>query len=619
MSTCKVSSKLGRLVLVELQTKPFCSLTDVDWFCNKVVVTTPEGDTFHFPCYRSVSSNNPVVLRDAVATLVFNDTDPVMKHIRKEELKERRQAYRWSKHADGLPESIATDNTLSPPWEVQFSFHKATEFLLTNVKILIELKLERFFYYKKQWASLDEISQVFCGFKTDVNKYVEKHWKEDTFFGYQYLNGINPMMIRRCDKLPKNFRVTEEMVKASLRRKCSLKEEIRNGNIFLVDYKNLDEVPPNSINGKQQYIAAPFVLLYKTPDDTLTPIAIQLKQTPGDDNPIFLPTDDEYDWLIAKIFVRSADFAEHELNFHLLRTHLLSEVFAMATFRNMPMVHPLYKLLMPHFRYTLEIDTLARSLLISNNGVFSQFTAVGGPGLMTYMKKAVASVTYSSLCLPEDIAARGLEFIPNYYYRDDGLKLWGIINRYVKEMVEYYYHNDEDVAKDTELQCWINEIFDHGFLSNKNTGIPQHFRSVSEVTKFLTMVIFNASVQHAAVNNGQFDFDGWMPNAPFSLQHPPPTTKGQSTEETMLETFPDVNVTMNGMATLYLLSKQSTDFVPFGEYKEELFSEKTPQENIKHLKKNLQNLKLEIKSRNVDAALPYTYLNPEHVENSVTI
>ncbi|NXC78900.1 LX12B protein, partial [Anhinga anhinga] len=106
--------------------------------------------------------------------------------------------------------------------------------------------------------------------------------------------------------------VTDDMVFPH--GQCSLADEMKKGNIFLCDYKRLDGVKANTINGKKQYLMAPLILLHKTPDDKLMPIAIQLKQTPSDDNPIFLPTDSEYDWLIAKIFVRSADFNEHQLN-----------------------------------------------------------------------------------------------------------------------------------------------------------------------------------------------------------------------------------------------------------------------------------------------------------------
>ena len=59
----------------------------------------------------------------------------------------------------------------------------------------------------------------------------------------------------------------------------------------------------------------------------------------------------------------------------------------------------------------------------------------------------------------------------------------------------------------------------------------------------------------------QYDYDAWMPNNPSSLQLPPPTMKGKATEATMLKTLPDVNATVNGMSTVWLLSKQSSDFV----------------------------------------------------------
>ena len=59
----------------------------------------------------------------------------------------------------------------------------------------------------------------------------------------------------------------------------------------------------------------------------------------------------------------------------------------------------------------------------------------------------------------------------------------------------------------------------------------------------------------------QYDYGGWMPNTPISLKLPPPTMKGKATEATMLSTFPDVNTTVQGMATMWLLSQQSSDFV----------------------------------------------------------
>uniref|UniRef100_A0A674A3I9 Arachidonate 15-lipoxygenase B-like n=1 Tax=Salmo trutta TaxID=8032 RepID=A0A674A3I9_SALTR len=569
-------SSLGTLVLIELDKQPLPLFPQDAWFPSKVVVTTPEGDTCQFPIYRWIMDKEVHLFREGTGQHVL--------HL--------------------LCETLLAQLDIVPC----LPFCRITE-----------LKLKGYSDSKKNWKNIDEISKVFCCNRTVISDYAQEHWKEDEFFGYQYLNGCNPMLIRRCSELPANFPVTEDMVKPSLRGSSSLLRELQSGTIFLLDYKNLDGLKANVINRKKQYMAAPLVLLYRTPDEKLIPIAIQLKQTPAKDNPIFLPSDSEYDWLLAKIFVRSADFQEHQLNVHLLRTHLLAEVFAVALLRNMPMVHPLYKLLIPHTRYTLQINLLARAFLIADEGVFTKFAASGGEGMIEILRRSVASLTYSSLCMPEDITARGLESVPNNYYRDDGLKLWHIIYRFVEEVISFYYKRDSEVQEDQELQNWIKDIFDHGFLAQECTGIPQSFSTVPEVVKFVTVVIFTCSGQHSAVNSGQYDYGGWMPNTPISLQQPPPTTKGQSTESTMLETFPDVGTTAQGMSTMWLLSKQSSDFVALGQYPEEHFNEEPPCRMIQKFQTELKVFSENINARNSRLPVPYTYMDPAVVENSVAI
>ena len=50
-----------------------------------------------------------------------------------------------------------------------------------------------------------------------------------------------------------------------------------------------------------------------------------------------------------------------------------------------------------------------------------------------------------------------------------------IFTRFVKAIVGYYYPSDSEVCKDSELQEWISEIFTHGFLGNKASGISPMF------------------------------------------------------------------------------------------------------------------------------------------------
>ena len=58
--------------------------------------------------------------------------------------------------------------------------------------------------------------------------------------------------------------------------------------------------------------------------------------------------------------------------------------------------------------------------------------------------------TWGSYNLPEVLKKRGVDDpkkLPNFHYREDGLKLWAAIEAFVKEIMSVYYHSDDDVNK----------------------------------------------------------------------------------------------------------------------------------------------------------------------------
>ena len=61
------------------------------------------------------------------------------------------------------------------------------------------------------------------------------------------------------------------------------------------------------------------------------------------------------------------------------------EPIAVATRRQLPSLHPLWKLLSPHLRGILAINTLGRETLIPVGGVADYVLSIGGGGLNVYI------------------------------------------------------------------------------------------------------------------------------------------------------------------------------------------------------------------------------------------
>lgn len=66
-----------------------------------------------------------------------------------------------------------------------------------------------------------------------------------------------------------------------------------------------------------------------------------------------------------------------------------------------------------------------------------------------------------------------------------------------------YYHCDSDVVEDPELQNWIKDIAEEGFVDVPTFGLSNELKNKAELVTLLSVAIFTSTAQHAATNNGQ--------------------------------------------------------------------------------------------------------------------
>uniref|UniRef100_W5MSR6 Arachidonate 5-lipoxygenase a n=1 Tax=Lepisosteus oculatus TaxID=7918 RepID=W5MSR6_LEPOC len=617
-----VTEDLGEIQLVKIEKRKYW--VHDDWYCKYITVKTPGGEYVEFPCYRWVTDDKEIVLRDGKARLPQNDKTRLAKQHRRKELETRQKLYRWKEWHPGFPMSIDANAHKELPRDIQFDSEKGVDFILNYTKAIENLYVNRFMHmFQSSWSDFADFERIFVRISNTISEYVMQHWQEDFMFGYQFLNGCNPVIIKKCTALPEKFPVTHEMVELCLERNLTLEEEIKEGNVYIADYEMLEDVTPNSTDPCTiQYLAAPICLLYKNSENKILPIAIQLGQIPGENNPIFLPSDAKYDWILAKIWVRSSDFHIHQTVTHLLRTHLISEVFGIAMFRQLPAVHPIFKLLIPHVRFTIAINTKAREQLICECGLFDKANATGGGGHVQLVQRAMKDFTYQSMIFPEAIKLREMESqeeLPYFFYRDDGMRVWEVVKRFVTDVVNIYYDSDESVQNDEEIQAFVKDVSVFGMQDTENSGFPKTIKTLEKLIEYLTVVIFTASAQHAAVNFGQYDWCSWIPNSPPTMRRPPPTEKGVTTIEFIIESLPDRGRSCWHLGAVWALSQFQENELFLGMYPDEHFIEKPVKQAMARFRKNLDEVASIIKERNKNKKLPYYYFSPDRVPNSVAV
>ena len=257
----------------------------------------------------------------------------------------------------------------------------------------------------------------------------------------------------------------------------------------------------------------------------------------------------------------------HQIAIHFLSCHAVMEVYGMGTMRNLPDPHPIYKLLRPHFLYTMAINSRARASLINDGGIIDRVFAIGGEGRRELMRRGGTAYNIHWTNIKRNTKERGVDdpkTLPGYYYRDDGLKVWNAMESYIRNVVDDFYRDNAAVKGDGELQKWAQDIHTNGFPgyfgAKDGHGFPEQIDSKETLIELCTLIMFTGSAQHAAVQFGQYTYYGYVPNAPFGTRRPPPTKKGADYQD-ILDSLPEKSTSFLSISTVYTLSQFSPDDV----------------------------------------------------------
>jgi arachidonate 15-lipoxygenase len=452
-------------------------------------------------------------------------------------------------------------------------------------------------------------------------------FQNDEVFAYMRVAGPNPVIIERMTAPDARFPVTEEQYKAVMGDSDSLPVAIAEGRVYWLDYAILD----GALNGTfgtqpqtQKYLYAPLAMFAVPSSDIsnrlLRPVAIQCGQKPTD-YPVITPSTGADAWLMAKTVVQVADANFHEAVSHLARTHLLVGPFAIATHRQLPSNHPLFALLVPHFQGTLAINNAAQAFLVAPQGGVNDLLSSTIENSRVLAVKGLQARGFNADMLPRRLKDRGVDdktSLPVYPYRDDGLLVWGAIRDWVAAYLGLYYGSDDAVKGDRALQNWAKELvaFDGGRLQDFGDGKNSEIETLKYLTDAVTMVIFTASAQHAAVNFPQNGIMSYAPAMPTAGYKPAQSIGTGSTQKDWFDLLPPLEQAQSQLNLLYLLG--SVYFTKLGYYEDGHFTDPKVAEPLKAFQNRLTEIDTIIDRSNLERP-DYTYLKPSNIPQSINI
>jgi len=472
---------------------------------------------------------------------------------------------------------------------------------------------------KERLARSGDIYEAVQGGYIGKTEHIIKNWFDDREYARHFLNGLNPMVI----KVVKAIEEVPENMRGLTYKDSSLMDLIREKRLLMVDLPELKNVKPYL--DMHTYPATALIVQDKKEGETfLDMVGIRLNDT----LPVYTPQSPKNRWMLAKLHMKSADNQVMQFIWHLGFGHLAVEPFCVAfhnAFQSHP-DHPIKDLLAPHFKDTIGINYVARHTLVSDVIPFTDKTfSTGTVQGLEIMLNAWLKWDFETSSFPRQLAERGFDRertdgIQDYYYREDGFKLWDIFGEYTTDFVNASYATDHEVANDPVVKGWIAEMRD----PNKAdiASFPETITSKQQLAGVLQNIIWKTSAGHAILNFAQFDYGSYIPNYPIAMLKPMPEGEEEIPDEYVKAALPHtLERILFQVTSAYLLTEPSRyrfagplAIAPLAKR----FPKVQDRANLR-----FAALSADIKVRNMklkDAGkVPYPYLDPENLPPSIDI
>jgi arachidonate 15-lipoxygenase len=469
---------------------------------------------------------------------------------------------------------------------------------------------------KRTARSIKDFEEIFAYAKPPA---VISRYESDAYFVENMVAGPDPTRLVRMTRIPDKFPITSEHLRSVPELSGEdLESAVATGRVYWVDHEVMTELENGAHPQSPKYIYAPMVAFcMPRHGGPLLPFAIQCGQDPAGRD-IYTPADG-YSWRLAKNCVLAAHNTYQEVLTHLGFTHLVAEAVLVSMVRNLAVNHPVAVLLRRHFEGTMSINKLAVDLLIQPDRAVDYLIGPSLKSTYPWLAKHRANYSFSGNYLPTRIARAGtgdITKLESFPYRDDGMLLWGAIRNWVHKFVEAYYPSDMHVLQDLELQAWAAEAAsEEGGRIRDFGATPGHIGDRQDLAEILTMVIWIAGPQHAAVNFSQQEHMTFLPANPLAGFTPEPTGKDHTAAD-WLANLPPLDVAMQQFCIMTLLG--SVHYTTLGDYQHDFKDTPADRAHTMFLKE-LTSIEDEIVARNQRRSAPYIHLQPSLIPNSINI